>query len=548
MPDVFLSYSREDQATAQRFAQGFETAGLSVWWDATLRSGEAYDEVTEDALRTAKAVVVLWSPRSVVSRWVRAEATIADRNKTLTPVMIEPCERPVMFELTQTADLSHWRGSSNDPAWRAFLDDVRRRLGRPEREAVRAAAAQSPATESGKAVVALLPLIHRAGDEDLEILAEDLTDEITRELAQNPYFNMIAASTMAVWRGKAIDNQALGRQLQATYLIEAKLQRAGETVRLTAELVEAATGGMLQSARLTRKLSDLEATPEEFPGTVASQLGQLVLRVEMSRATSKRGPLTGWDHLLRARAYTRPGSDNLRRATEAARRAAEALPDLNLAHAMLASALASEVFIGTKELDRDLNHEIQAEIKRAVQLGADDAVVIGYLIMAYGGLGDSEACLRLAGRVIELSPNSPRSQFLLAMTLANLGRGAEAIQAFKACERLSFVDHAVAPFHAELGLSYLLEGEWAEAEAACDQSLAVQPDYLPGLKGKAMAAALRGKEQLALATVARLRDAEPTMTIEQHVRPMIRHSRAAERLAEPVAVLRRLWAETGGDP
>jgi hypothetical protein len=79
-------------------------------WDATLRSGEAYDEVTEKALRDAKAVVVPWSKKSVVSRWVRAEATLADRNKTLVPVMIEPCDRPIMFELTQTAELFHWQG------------------------------------------------------------------------------------------------------------------------------------------------------------------------------------------------------------------------------------------------------------------------------------------------------------------------------------------------------------------------------------------------------------------------------------------------------
>ncbi len=68
MPDIFLSYSREDQATARRFAEGFERAGFSVWWDQTLRSGEAYDQVTEKALKGAKAVVVLGSKRSVDSR------------------------------------------------------------------------------------------------------------------------------------------------------------------------------------------------------------------------------------------------------------------------------------------------------------------------------------------------------------------------------------------------------------------------------------------------------------------------------------------------
>ena len=116
MPDIFLSYSRDDQTTARLFAEGFEREGFSVWWDATLNPGEAFDQVTEKALREAKAVVVLWSKKSVDSRWVRAEATQANESKTLVPVMIEPCKRPIMFELTHTADLSQWTGERKDPA------------------------------------------------------------------------------------------------------------------------------------------------------------------------------------------------------------------------------------------------------------------------------------------------------------------------------------------------------------------------------------------------------------------------------------------------
>ena len=71
-PDVFLSYSREDQAIASRFADAMEREQISVWWDQTLRTGEAFDEVTEEALDGARAVVVLWSKTSVKSRWVRA--------------------------------------------------------------------------------------------------------------------------------------------------------------------------------------------------------------------------------------------------------------------------------------------------------------------------------------------------------------------------------------------------------------------------------------------------------------------------------------------
>ena len=120
MPDILLSYNREDQPRAKVFAEAFEAQGFSVWWDVGLKAGEAYDEVTENSLRTAKAVVVLWSKKSVASRWVRAEATLADRNKTLVPCMIEPCERPIMFELTQTAELGHWQGDAADRAWVSF--------------------------------------------------------------------------------------------------------------------------------------------------------------------------------------------------------------------------------------------------------------------------------------------------------------------------------------------------------------------------------------------------------------------------------------------
>ena len=124
--DIFLSYARTDQATARIFAECFVQEGFSVWWDASLHSGQTFDEVIEQNLRDAKAVVVLWSPRSVASRWVRAEATLADRRNKLAPAIIEPCDRPIIFELTHAADLTEWAGDTSDPRWRNFMHDLRR--------------------------------------------------------------------------------------------------------------------------------------------------------------------------------------------------------------------------------------------------------------------------------------------------------------------------------------------------------------------------------------------------------------------------------------
>lgn len=132
--DVFLSYSSADREAARRFAERLGEEGLTVWWDAALRAGETFDEVIENALKAAKSVIVLWSPRSVTSRWVRAEATLADRRNKLVPVIIEQCDRPLIFELTHTTDLSKWDGSSTDPAWRNMIKDLGRLVEFPSRE------------------------------------------------------------------------------------------------------------------------------------------------------------------------------------------------------------------------------------------------------------------------------------------------------------------------------------------------------------------------------------------------------------------------------
>ncbi len=110
---MFISYCHDDLATAKRFAESLQREGFTVWWDASLRSGEAFDVAIENALRGASAVIVLWSKNSVQSRWVRAEATLADRLKTLVPVMIEPCERPIIFA---SSGNTHFRMGQTDRA------------------------------------------------------------------------------------------------------------------------------------------------------------------------------------------------------------------------------------------------------------------------------------------------------------------------------------------------------------------------------------------------------------------------------------------------
>jgi formylglycine-generating enzyme required for sulfatase activity len=121
MADIFVSYTHTDRDRAERFAQRFRDSGFSVWWDDDINPRVSWDETIEREIDSAASVVVLWSPRSVASEWVRKEAHYAHDHKKLTPVMIETCQLPLAFTLTQTVDLSGWGGADDDRQWRKLL-------------------------------------------------------------------------------------------------------------------------------------------------------------------------------------------------------------------------------------------------------------------------------------------------------------------------------------------------------------------------------------------------------------------------------------------
>ncbi len=353
-PDIFLSYNREDQPVARRFAAGFEREGFSVWWDATLRSGEAYDQVTERALKTAKAVVVLWSTHSVESRWVRAEATLADRNKTLVPAMIEPCDRPIMFELTQTADLTGWDGSPTDAAWKAFVADVKRFVEAraslatggpvPQSSALTQASAPPPAAAppesstlptpavrpTGRISICVLPFANMSKDDEQEYFADGISEDIITDLSKVAALAVISRNSAFTLKGKSIDVPQVARQLKVTHVLEGSVRKSGNRVRITAQLIDAARDSHVWAERFDRDLSDIFALQDEISLAVVKAL-KLTLFPEEKKAIEDRGTtnVEAYDKYLRARALRdQQGPAELRRAVQVFREALALDPDL----------------------------------------------------------------------------------------------------------------------------------------------------------------------------------------------------------------------------
>ena len=128
MAGVFLSYGRDDANVARVIAASLEKAGHSVWWDENISGGKQYAKEIEHALIGADLVVVLWSPSSVESPWVRDEAGSGRDRARLVPLSIAGTPPPLGFRQFQSIDLGAWKGRGRVPRLREILDAIDRQL------------------------------------------------------------------------------------------------------------------------------------------------------------------------------------------------------------------------------------------------------------------------------------------------------------------------------------------------------------------------------------------------------------------------------------
>jgi TolB-like protein len=478
MPDIFLSYSRDDQAIARYFAEGFERAGFSVWWDQTLNAGEDYDEVTEKALEEARAVVVLWSRKSVGSRWVRAEATQADRSGTLVPAMIEACKRPIMFELKQTADLSAWAGDPEDKAWQAYLASVRRlvekgspatpspvpsptiparprrigpiwvalgvalllasgaglwMLGRTGPKTVAGAETDEPVS------LAVLPFVNMSSDPEQEYFSDGLTEEILNHLAQIKDLRVTGRTSSFSFKGKDEDLREIGRKLGVANILEGSVRKSGDRLRIVAQLIDSRDGAHLWSQTFERNQSEVFAIQDEVARSVANALRVTLVADTRVEAGSNTANPEAYDKYLRAMALQNSSLQGNQRAAQLLREAVTLDPDYVAAWFGL-----RRVLINTETWNAAESSAAREELKsvraRLEDLAINTPTLRGMLsdeLAQQRNWSAAEVEARAALETGTGSASAIGSGRSLAFFLWYIGRPSEAIEYF---ERAVFVD------------------------------------------------------------------------------------------------------------
>lgn len=274
-PTVFFSYSREDREKAIPLIDAIQSAGFSVWYDGMLEPGEQYLEKTEAILNAAKAIVVLWSPRSTQSNWVRDEAMVGRERECLIPLSIEGAMPPLGFRQFQSTDISSWSGSAQAPEIKALMRqltlvhgkaapppaDFSGTLIKPpqvnRRWALGLGAAaiavgggligrnlltrSQTAPASGNGVV-VLSFSNLSGDASLDYIPLGISAELRTALMRNAALRVVAKQTSEVIRDKDLDAVSIARELGVSFILDGNLSAIDGVLSLSLELNDGVTG------------------------------------------------------------------------------------------------------------------------------------------------------------------------------------------------------------------------------------------------------------------------------------------------------------------
>ena len=286
MARVFLSYARDDVDAAKELADGIGQAGHDVWWDRHLHGGSRFSDEIDRALKDAEAVVVLWSKTSVQSAWVQDEAAEGRDSGRLVPVTLGSAKPPLGFRQFHTIDLGNWTGQGRPEALGDVLDAIGRTRGSDGcgEQFSRTEPAKPP---QKKASVCVLPFVNMSGEPEQEYFSDGISEDIITDLSNVSALSVVARNTSFTFKGQSLDVKEVAQKLGVTHVLEGSVRKAGNRVRINAQLIDGAKGDHAWAARYDRDLTDIFEIQDEISKAIVDALQIKLLPQEISAIESR---------------------------------------------------------------------------------------------------------------------------------------------------------------------------------------------------------------------------------------------------------------------
>lgn len=364
--------------------------------------------------------------------------------------------------------------------------------------------------------VAVLPFDNMSSDADQGYFADGLTEDIIANLARNPELQVIARNSTFALRGQAEDIRNIGERLGAGYVVEGSARRAGDQLRVVAQLIDARSGAHLWSRTYDRRVEDVFALQTDLTAEIVSHLVSYVRQSEVSNAAERPTEnLQAYDLVLQARDRYKHGSDDAEALMEARallHRALELDPGYAAARANL--GMTYIVDFAQNLSGRATRTDVEtglSEARQAVRL--DPNLAVGYQVLSFGLslAGDYAGAMQAAHRAVELNPNDPDSLMALAKAQVRFGSYDEAVRNAERARRL----HPMAPeyYTYVYGQALYAAGRIDEADQVLRECLLRAPREADCLLIHTAVLTERGDVQGAQRTMAVLTDADPEFSL-----------------------------------
>ncbi len=326
--------------------------------------------------------------------------------------------------------------------------------------------------------IVVLPFANMSGDPEQEYFADGMTEDLTTALSGTSSLFVISRNSAFTYKGRAVKVEDVGRELGVRYVLEGSVRRAGDEVRITAQLIDATTGFHVWSDRYDRRLEDIFDLQSEISERILGVVGAQITEAELERIRRKpTDDLTAYDAFARAQyhftKFTRADHAEARRWAE---RAIEIDPQFASAIALLGSTYSSEYAL-LWTLDPSANERAKALAERAIEI--DPSLSLPHITLGVVELNTSpEAALRWFDRARELAPSDYVAYVFRAIVLGRTGRPLEGLDSLERGLRLSPRLSGFAAFSAMLGGLYANLGRVEEAIAMWQRSREANPDLV----------------------------------------------------------------------
>ena len=348
-----------------------------------------------------------------------------------------------------------------------------------------------------KPSIAVLPFDNMSGDSEQEYFADGVVEEIITALSRMSWLFVIARNSSFIYKGRAVDVKEVGRDLGVRYVLEGSIRKAGGRLRITGQLIDAATGAHLWADRYEGNLEDIFDLQDRVTSSVVGAIAPKLEFAEIERAKLKpTSSLDAYDYYLRGMAaFHQWAIEDNAKALNYFYRAIELDSEYAIAHAMAARcinqrAVVQPLTVGAKEIA-----EAERLARRAADLGRNDALALCLAGVTLGfSVKDVRGGAALTARALALNPNLALAWYTDGWLNLWLGNSEIGIERIAQAIQLSPQDPMIFQMQTAMAHAHFTAGRYGEAWSWAERALHDRPDHFPALVAAVASAAHLGQK------------------------------------------------------